>query len=109
MIIVNFNIKNYNWNVAERIAQLMKEFVMKKILALAILLAMLAVPVMAAPMGVPNENSGKSVAAYVDLDAIVNCFDGTGFSEIGVCISTLGGYHEGPGLSNAAHLLHKSA
>jgi opacity protein-like surface antigen len=87
----------------------MRGKVMKKILALAILIALLAVPVIAAadPQGVPNENAGGSIAAYVDGDAISQCDDYPGFSEIGVCISTYGGYYGEGGLSYAAKLLHK--
>ena len=82
---------------------------MKKMLALALLVALLVIPVLVAAdsMGVPNEKTGGSVAAYVDEAAIENCGDSQGFSEIGVCISTLGGYQDQPGVSLAAKTLHK--
>jgi uncharacterized membrane protein len=84
---------------------------MKKKLALALLVALLVVPVLVAAdsQGVPNENTGRSVAAYVDGAAIGTCGDAQGFSEIGVCISTLGGYQGEPGISLAAKTLHKPA
>ena len=85
---------------------------MKKILAIALLVAILVVPALVAAdsQGVPNENAGGSVAGYVDDAAISSCDDYPGFSEIGVCISTYhSGYFGEPGLSYAAQLLHKPA
>lgn len=84
---------------------------MKKILAIALLVAILVVPALVAAdsQGVPNENAGGSVAGYVDDAAISTCDDYPGFSEIGVCIYTYGGYFGEPGLSYAAKLLHKPA
>jgi len=79
---------------------------MKKILILAILLIMLAGPVMADPGQAPNWHSDNSVAAYVDADAIAICGDNlVGFSEIGCVISGWGG-PENYGLSGAARDLH---
>ena len=84
---------------------------MKRILILAVLLMMLATPVLADMGGDPNGNAWRepSVAGYVDFSAIITCGNFAGYSEIGECISEEGGYHGGHGLSMAAQILHGPA
>lgn len=91
--------------VCSRDTQVKEGFEMKKILILAILLMILAAPVLAARGGVPNYNSGSSIAGIMSDEFSYYYGDTAGFSEIGVGTADYGGHNSG--LSWPAQQEHK--
>lgn len=80
---------------------------MKRILILAVLLMMMAAPVLARPHGAPDPSSENSVPAAIDFAG--DCESLMGFSEVGCISSSEGGLGGYPGLSDVAKFLHGRA
>jgi len=77
---------------------------MKRILILAVLLMMMAAPVLARPHGAPDPSSENSVPYSIDFAG--DCQYLMGFSEIGCICSSEGGLGGYPGLSAVARNMH---
>lgn len=75
---------------------------MRKILILAVLLMLLAAPVLADKKYQPNYQSEGSTAYWAYADGYEYCGWVEGYGEIGLCVSDRGG-HQNLGISYYAH------